>query len=119
MKQNNRQLYKVTKITLRKPFDYRTNTVTSDKYEVVKTRVDYRTSKGAVTLAFKHAQSVNEHADRMERTVPNSNPYRADVEVEVCDLPDFKPACFCPEHGVQPMFNVPGLTTELTCVECI
>ena len=25
----------------------------------------------------------------------------------------------CPEHGHQQSLNVPGLTTELTCIECI
>jgi len=113
-----KQLYKVTKIVYRRPFDYRNLTAHGD-YEVYKKRVDYRTAKGAVTLAFKYAAEQNAAAARMNAQRSDSNPWKYEVQVEVCDLPDFSPACYCDEHGVQPMLNVPGLTTELTCLECI
>jgi hypothetical protein len=107
------KLYKVTKIQYRRDFNYRTNTA-SGEWKVFKKRVDYRANKGAVTLACKFAEEQNAAAD----SNPNLS-YRYEVQIEVSDLPEFQPATFCALHGVQPMLNVPGLTTELTCVECI
>lgn len=113
----NNKLYKITKIQYERDYDIRTGT--SGDYKETHRRVDYRTHKGAVTLSFVNAKVNNAHADRMEKANPDCRPRRYKVEVEVCDLPEFQPACYCDEHGVQVMLNVPGLTTELTCVECI
>lgn len=107
------ELYKVTKIRYRIPYQ-------DTEYKVDREHVDYRTNKTAVILAVKSAQQNNDWADRFERDHPGYKAqYRYEVKVEVCDLPEFGPATFCEKHGVQPMFNVPGLTSELTCVECI
>lgn len=114
-----RKLYKVTKIQYRQDFDYKTMTA-SGEYKVHKKRVDYRTAKGAVTLACKHAQQENEHAERMNKERPGSSPWKYEVQIEICDLPEFGPAIFCDKHGVQPMYNVPGLTGgKYLCFECI
>lgn len=117
-KQTAKKLYKVTKTKYRKKYDIRTGTYL-DEYEVVRKVTDYRINKGAATNACKYAVRENETAERMNAARPNSYPYKYEVQVEICDLPDFQPATYCEKHGVQPMFNVPGLTIELTCVECI
>lgn len=106
-------LYKITKTRYHIPYQ-------ETEYRVDRTQVVYNTNKNAPTLAFKYAQSMNEHADLYEQRHPDrKSTYRYDVKVEVCDLPEFTPATYCSKHGVQPMLNVPGLTSELTCVECI
>lgn len=112
------QLYKITKTQYEREYDIRTGAY--GDYRETSRRVDYRTNKGAVTLSFKNAEQCNAHADRMQKANRDCNPRRYKVEVEVCDLPEFQPACICEKHGVQPMFNVPGLTGgEYVCLECI
>jgi hypothetical protein len=113
-----KQLYKVTKIRHRMIYDVRTGRYTGD-YEVERKQVDYRINKGAVTIACKYAVRENQLADKMNETRPGSNIYKYEIQVEVCDLPEFKPATFCEEHGVQPLLTVPGLANEPTCLECI
>lgn len=106
-------LYKVTKIRLR--YDKDKETYVEDRR-----KVDYRAHKGAVTLAFKYANEQNAAAERFAEKYPRSYGYtRYKVEVEVAELPVFKPAGWCEKHGVQEFFNVPGLTTEPTCMMCI
>jgi hypothetical protein len=109
-----KQLYKVTKIQYRRTWDNETRSYTGE-YQVYRKRTDYRTNKGAVTLAFRYAEQENDIAQRRGL----ADPWKYEVQVEVTDLPDFKPAVYCDKHGVQPAFNVPGLTSELTCVDCI
>ena len=55
-------LYKVTKIKLERHIvDYKAKIY--GPYKPVRTKVDYRTSQTAVTLAIKAADEGNRHAD--------------------------------------------------------
>ena len=111
-------LYKITKIQYEREYDHRTYAY--GDYRETHRRVDYRTHKGAVTLSIKSAEQANAHADRIEETYPGKHSMRRyKVEVEACDLPDFHPVTFCEKHGMQIMLEVPGLTSEPTCLECI
>ena len=84
-------LYKVTKIKLdRRIVDYKAKIY--GPYKPIRTKVDYRTSRTAVTLAIKAADEGNRHADLAEQRDPNHErgwPSRYAVEVEVCELPTF------------------------------
>jgi hypothetical protein len=84
-------LYKVTKIKLeRRIVDHKAKIY--GPYKPTRTKVDYRTSQGAVTLAIKAADEGNRHADLQEQRDPNHErgwPARYAVEVAVCELPSF------------------------------
>lgn len=105
-------LFKVTKIRYRIPYN-------ETEYVVDKKSTTYTTNKGAVTLACKHAREENFLAERYEQQTGRKHTYKYEVQIEVGDLPETKPAVYCEKHGVQPAFNVPGLTSGLTCVDCI
>ena len=105
-------LYKITKIRYHIPYQ-------ETEYRVDKKQTIYTTNKGAVTLACKHAVRETEAAERFEAQFRRPRSYKYEVQVEIGELPETKPATYCEKHGVQPMLNVPGLTTELTCLECI
>lgn len=111
-------LYKVTKIRYRQDYDHEARCY-SGEYKVDKKQTDYRTNKSAVTLAYKYAEDANLSAERRNKQRPGSDPWKYEVQVEIADSPDFKSAVHCDKHGWQPAFNVPGLTSELTCVDCI
>ena len=111
-------LFKVTKIQYRQDYDRETNRY-SGEYKLYRKRTDYRANKGAVTLAVKYAEDANFSAERRNAHRPGSDPWKYEVQVEVADSPDFKPAVHCDKHGWQLALNVPGLTSELTCVDCI
>jgi hypothetical protein len=84
-------LYKVTKIKLeRRIVDYQAKIY--GPYKPIRTQVDYRTHKNAVTLAQKSADSGNDYADRYDRNHPNGTQGyapRYEVKVEVCVAPAF------------------------------
>jgi hypothetical protein len=84
-------LYKVKKIKLeRRMMDKEAKIYGPYLPTVVK--VDYRTTKTAITLARKAADQANNYADRYDRDHPDHpNGYmpRHAVEVEVCEEPDF------------------------------
>jgi|HubBroStandDraft_1064217.scaffolds.fasta_scaffold595318_1 hypothetical protein len=84
-------LYKVTKIKLeRRVVDYKAHIY--GPYQPTRTKVDYRTTKNAVTLAIKSANSGNDYADRHEKNFPNHDhgyAPRYEVKVEVVELPTF------------------------------
>lgn len=111
-------LFKVTKIQYKQDYDRETKRY-SGEYKVYRKRIDYRTSKGAVTQALQYAEDGNRSAERRNAHRPGSDPWKYEVQVEVADSPDFNPAVRCDKHGWQPAFNVPGLTSELTCADCI
>ena len=84
-------LYKVKKIKLERRMIDKEHKIYGP-YTPTRVKVDYRTSKIAVTLARKAADSGNANADRYEKMHPNYeygyHP-RFIVEVEVCEEPDF------------------------------
>lgn len=105
-------LYKVTKIRYRIPYR-------ETEYKVDKKSTTYTTNKSAVTLAFKHAEQEAAHAERHEQQTGRKPSYKYEVQVEIGELPETKPAVHCDKHGWQLALNVPGLTSELTCINCI
>ena len=98
------KLYRVTKTKWRKPYDWKTRTY-GEEWIVESRHIDLRTNPAHVKLALN---SQYEHKYS-----------RYEVTFEVADLPEFMPAMFCPEHGMQVMLKVPGIANDLTCIECI
>jgi hypothetical protein len=84
-------LYKVKKIKLERRMVDKEAKIYGP-YLPTTIKVDYRTSKTAVTLARNAADQANRQADRYDRDHPNHEhgySTRYAVEVEVCEEPEF------------------------------
>ncbi len=84
-------LYKVKKIKLERRMIDKESKIYGP-YLPTTVKVDYRTSKTAITLARKAANQANRYADNYDAQHPSHEhgyPARHAVEVEVCETPDF------------------------------